>query len=116
MKKAEKDEVLKILHECITHPEVDEDDEALVDYRQAKLMIMGIQEEPSFEIKHMEEKKEKGGCGHARVHKKKMEPTLQERKEIAIATLQVVKNGTQESEMLQVALDWAIETLRKAEE
>ena len=59
MKKAEKDEVLKILHECITHPEVDEDDEALVDYRQAKLMIMGIQEEPSFEIKHMEEKKEK---------------------------------------------------------
>ena len=42
MKKAEKDEVLKILHECITHPEVDEDDEALVDYRQAKLMIMGI--------------------------------------------------------------------------
>lgn len=48
--------------------------------------------------------------------KKKMEPTLQERKEIAIATLQVVKNGTQESEMLQVALDWAIETLKKAEE
>ena len=70
MKKAEKDEVLKILHECITNPEVDEDDEALVDYRQAKLMIMGIQEEPSFEIKHMEEKKEKGGCGHARIHKK----------------------------------------------
>ena len=48
--------------------------------------------------------------------KKKLEPTLQERKEIAIATLQVVKNGTQESEMLQVALDWAIETLEKAEE
>lgn len=70
MKKAEKDEVLKILHECITHPEIDEDDEALVDYRQAKLMIMGIQEEPSFEIKHMEEKKEKGGCRHACIHKK----------------------------------------------
>ena len=48
--------------------------------------------------------------------KKKMEPTLKERKEIAIATLQVVKNGTQESEMRQVALDWAIETLKKAEE
>ncbi len=53
-------------------------------------------------------------CLHSQ--KKKMEPTLQERKEIAIATLQVVKNGTQESEMLQVALDWAIETLKKAEE
>ena len=70
MKKTEKGEVLKILHEWSTHPEVDEDDEALVDYRQAKLMIMGIQEEPSFEIKHMEEKKEKGGYGHARDHKK----------------------------------------------
>lgn len=70
MTKVDKEEVLKILYECITNPEVDEDDEALVDYRQAKLMIMGIQEEPSFEIKHMEEKKEKGGCGHARIHKK----------------------------------------------
>ena len=48
--------------------------------------------------------------------KNKIEPTLKEKKEIAIATLQVVKNGTQESEMLQVALDWAIETLGKAEE
>ena len=38
------------------------------------------------------------------------------KKEVAIATLQAVKNGTQESEKLQVALDWAIETLRKAEE
>ena len=70
MTKVYKEEVLKILYECITNPEVDEDDEALVDYRQAKLMIMGIQEEPSFEIKHMEEKKEKGGCRHACIHKK----------------------------------------------
>ena len=70
MTKVDKKEVLKTLDECITNPEVDEDDEALVDYRRAKLMIMGIQEEPSFEIKHMEEKKEKGGCGHARIHKK----------------------------------------------
>ena len=64
MTKVDKEEVLKTLYECITNPEVDEDDEALVDYRQAKLMIMGIQEEPS------EEKKEKGGCRHACIHKK----------------------------------------------
>lgn len=48
--------------------------------------------------------------------KKKKEPIFQEKKEIAIATLQAVKSGTQESEKLQEALDWAIETLRKAEE
>lgn len=48
--------------------------------------------------------------------KKKKEPIFQEKKEIAIATFQAVKNGTQESEKLQAALDWAIETLRKAEE
>lgn len=53
-------------------------------------------------------------CPICKKHNK--EQILQERKEIAIATLQVVKNGTQESEMLQVALDWAIETLKKAEE
>lgn len=35
---------------------------------------------------------------------------------MAIEMLQVVKNGTQECEMLQVALEWAIETLKKAEE
>lgn len=48
--------------------------------------------------------------------KKKKEPIFQEKKEIAIATLQAVKNGTQESEKMQAAIDWAIETLRKAEE
>jgi hypothetical protein len=36
MTKVDKEEVLKILYECITNPEIDEDDEALVDYRQAK--------------------------------------------------------------------------------
>lgn len=116
MTKEDKEKILKILYGCIVNPEVDEEDQALVDYRQAKLMIMGIQEEPSFEIKHMEEKKRKEDADMLAFTKKKMEPTLQERKEIAIATLQVVKNGTQESEMLQVALDWAIETLKKAEE
>ena len=70
MTKEDKEKILKILYGCIVNPEVDEEDQALVDYRQAKLMIMGIQEEPSFEIKHMEEKKEKGGCRHARIHKK----------------------------------------------
>lgn len=64
----------------------------------------------------MKRKKRKEDADMLAFTKKKMEPTLQERKEIAIATLQVVKNGTQESEMLQVALDWAIETLKKAEE
>ena len=57
MTKEDKEKILKILYGCIVNPEVDEEDQALVDYRQAKLMIMGIQEEPSFEIKHMEEKK-----------------------------------------------------------
>ena len=70
MTREDKEKILKILYGCIVNPEVDEEDQAIVDYRQAKLMIMGIQEEPSFEIKHMEEKKEKGGCGHARIHKK----------------------------------------------
>ena len=116
MTKIDKEEVLKILYECITNPEVDEDDEALVNYSLAKLMIMGIQEEPSFEIKHMEEKKRKEDADVLAFGKKKKEPIFQEKKEVAIATLQAVKNGTQESEKLQVALDWAIETLKKAEE
>ena len=69
-----------------------------------------------MEVTPWKRKKRKEDADMLAFTKKKMEPTLQERKEIAIATLQVVKNGTQESEMLQVALDWAIETLKKAEE
>lgn len=166
MKKAEKEEVLKILYGCIVNPEVDEEDQALVDYKLAKLMVVGIQEEPSyeqgrqderiemshrcydvfvdllhewydtavenpeelanlfcqiikgftsFEIRHMGEEKRKEDAGVLAFGKKK-EPIFQEKKEIAIATLQAVKNETQESEKLQAALDWAIETLRKAEE
>lgn len=67
MTREDKEKILKILYGCIVNPEVDEEDQALVDYRQAKLMIMGIQEEPSFEIKHMEEKKERRmrTCSHS---------------------------------------------------
>ena len=54
MTREDKEKILNILYGCIVNPEVDEEDQALVDYRQAKLMIMGIQEEPPFEIKHME--------------------------------------------------------------
>ena len=67
MTKEDKEKILKILYGCIVNPEVDEEDQALVDYRQAKLIIMGIQEEPSFEIKHMEEKRERRmrTCSHS---------------------------------------------------
>lgn len=45
MKKEDKEQVLKILYECIVNPEVDEDDHALVDYRLAKMKILGMKEE-----------------------------------------------------------------------
>lgn len=167
MTKKDKEKILKILYGCIVAPEVDEEDQALVDYKLAKLMVMGIQEEPSyeqgkqdervemshrcygefvdllhewyedeidnpeeladffcqiikgftsFEIRHMGEEKRKEDADMLAFGKKKKELIFQEKKEIAIATLQAVKNGTQESEKLQAALDWAIETLRKVEE
>jgi len=45
MKKEDKEQVLKILYECIVNPEVDEDDHALVDYRMAKVKIAALAEE-----------------------------------------------------------------------
>ena len=75
MIKADKEKVLKILRDCITHPEVDEDDEALVDYRLAKLMIMSIQEEPSYHSKSntWERKRERRmwTCSHSKKRRKK---------------------------------------------
>lgn len=49
MTKEDKEKIMKILYGCIVAPEVDEEDQALVDYKLAKLMVMGIQEEPSYE-------------------------------------------------------------------
>ena len=42
----DKKRVMQILYGCIVAPEVDEEDQALVDYRQAKERIAGLPIEP----------------------------------------------------------------------
>ena len=49
MNRQDKEQVLKILYECVACPEVDEDDRALVDYRKAKELIAAIQEKTEEE-------------------------------------------------------------------
>lgn len=168
MTKEEKAVILQMLYGCITNPEIDEDDAALVDYRAAKTMILSLPEDNKREAERVQievshrcypeilqllrdwyaeeieepeelaeyicqiikgftadeiesivltgEEEEEDETMLCFIKNKEKELSTKEKKELAIATLQAVKNGTKESEKLQTALDWAIDALKNIAE
>lgn len=152
MTKREKEQILQILYDCIVKPEADEEDEALVNYWQAKTRIMLMpddEEKPNpfdsvlqllldFDLgTEWDGDVEELACYICQLFKQgpyaRREEMLFKRasekkaladdkyvqitkKELAIATIQVVYNSVPENQKLREALKWAMDELNKVEE